>query len=84
MLVNLVHPIQMGIILPTLTEDHTKAVLQAGGVRFETDSDKNYTIHIRYFQQSYVNPKWYSDTDLTIWVPKGFLLMMQLIRLVKS
>ena len=34
-----------------------KAVLQAGGVRFETDSDMNYSIHIRYFQQSYVKPK---------------------------
>ena len=60
------------ILTYSLTENSAKAVLQAGGVRFETDSDMNYSIHIRYFQQSYVKPKWYSDTDLTIWVPKGF------------
>ena len=58
------------VLTYSLVNDDAKTVLQAGGVKFETDSDKNYTIHIRYFQQSIVNPKWYSDTDLTIWVPK--------------
>ena len=56
----------------SLVNDDAKAVLQAGGVRFETDSDKNYTITTSGISSNRTNPKRYSDTDLTIWVPKGF------------